>query len=251
MTNEVEIGFGREPLDVPKIKKVYADLINGVTHRAPCMCPSCSYQFYRKNYKGRGDKFGKEIFFLDWLECEMRLSMIDTTEKIVYKNVFKKGSYIKTIDGVAYFKIRGVSRALSEFVKKEFPEINPKPQIIKLNLWRFKKSGIPQEIEKRINLESIKSKPGWKREWRQSIAPWSLAQRIADFIYSQPNRRATQRQLLRRFSNKRSDDLEALHGWLELNYGINYQKGKSIYYIGSMNTSRGKLLRIIKPGFEN
>jgi len=93
-----------------------------------------------------------------------------------------------------------------------------------------------------------RSQPGFsphsKRTWKKSIKPAILSQKIADFIYSLPEKKAMRRDLLRRFNIKRGN-LEELHDWLNFNYGIAIRPEKSaVVYIGTMTTSNGRMLRI-------
>lgn len=73
-----------------------------------------------------------------------------------------------------------------------------------------------------------------------------LGQQIADFIYAQPNKAATQRQLRCRFQGP-VDELENLQPWLQLNYGIECRQASrknQIVYCGKMNSSRGRWLGV-------
>jgi hypothetical protein len=76
---------------------------------------------------------------------------------------------------------------------------------------------------------------------RKPPARVSLPLKIAKFIYLQPDRKATQRQI-QRYTNKRKADLEETHEWLKWRYGIivpPHEKWESTLYIGT----KPKLLR--------
>jgi len=73
--------------------------------------------------------------------------------------------------------------------------------------------------------------PNWDK--RPARIPSPL--KIAKFVYSQPGRKATQRQL-QRYTNKRKADLEKLHEWLKWRYGIvvpQHQNWESTLYVGT------------------
>ncbi len=62
-----------------------------------------------------------------------------------------------------------------------------------------------------------------------------LPSKIAQYIYSQPDHKATQREL-QRLTNKRKADLEETHEWLKWRYGIitpPHKKWESTIYIGT------------------
>jgi hypothetical protein len=78
-----------------------------------------------------------------------------------------------------------------------------------------------------------------------------LIKKIADFVYLQPNRKAFQREICRRFFQKKTiEDLEELRPWLRVNYGIECLKGKrknQVIYVGMMKDSRGRFFRVGIP----
>jgi len=71
-------------------------------------------------------------------------------------------------------------------------------------------------------------------EFRKSIKPFLLAQKISKFVRAQPDHMATQREIIRKCcSNKKVADLKALH-WMLRKYGIvveQYEKWQPIIYI--------------------
>jgi len=91
----------------------------------------------------------------------------------------------------------------------------------------------------------------WKKNKPEPIAvidlkrpaPALLASKIAKFVYSQPNRRATSRQI-QRHTNKRKADIEALHGYLEWRYGIivpPHEKWESTIYVGTLDRPKSSI----------
>jgi len=243
---EIEIWKGRENVDIQRIKKFYTDLINDITHPEACSCPSCLFQEHKK----QGGKYNKEIFFLSWLEFEILFSLVNQTEKIVFETVFDPGSYKRFIEGEVEVKkfLKGYGRikALSEFVKKNFPEIDHNQKRLKLRLWRFKKSGVELKAAKEIQKRYYKIHPF---DFRKSdLQKFKLAQKIADFIYSQPKQKTTQREICRKYFQKKSvEDLEEMRSLLNFNYGIIWDDGKrknQIIYIGKMKSSRGVFFKV-------
>jgi len=214
--DEVVSREGKSPVDLKRVRGAYADLMDGKTHSDTCRCPSCLYKLHKEK-RGR---FDKEAFFLDWLELEVRLSLINQTEKIVFETAYDRGKNKTFIDGRDYFKSCGTLRALSNFIEKHFPDIDSNYRRIKLKLWRFRKSGVVKELEKEISFRYFRAHPAkGKEDWKDL----RFAQRIADYIYSLKNREATQRELRRHFQ-KPIEKIEDLRPWLNGNYGIGWKR---------------------------
>jgi hypothetical protein len=238
---EVEIEHGKSPVDLQRVKKAYADLISDKTHPAPCTCPSCLYHLHKK----KGGRFDKEIFFLDWLLLEVKLSLINQTERIVFYTPYGRGKDITSVEWRDFISARRIINPLARFVRDNFPDIDPSPRRIKLKLWRFRKSGVAAALEKEINLNGIKANPVDLK----IIETWQaldLAQKVADHIYKQQDRVATQREI-QRFIQKPVERFEEIRKWLEENYGIVRGNGKrknQIIYTGTMKSSRGQILHV-------
>ncbi len=95
---------------------------------------------------------------------------------------------------------RGVIQAMAGFLNQYrhyFPEIDANPARIKMNLWRYRKSGIEARLDEEIITRRMKrySKRAGGDERLQEAA--RLAQRVADFVYGQPERKVLQRELQR------------------------------------------------------
>ena len=244
---EVETWEGKEDINVQRIRKVYVNLINDITHPEPCDCPSCLFQEHKK----QGGKYNKEIFFLNWLEFELRFSLVNQKEKIVFETVFDPGSYKRFIEDLELIKFsRGYGRikALSKFLEINFPEIDYNQKRLKLRLWRFKKSGVKLKAAKEINKRYFKTHPFDLQKSKEGWRELRLAQKIADFIYSQPGHKTTQRQICRRYFQKKSvENLEEMRSLLNSNYGIICEYGKrknQIVYIGKRKSSRGRFFKV-------
>jgi hypothetical protein len=239
--NEIETFYGINPPDLHRIRAAYEDLIKGRIHSEfLCFCPSCLHHAHKKS----GGRFDKEIFFLDWLLFEIQLSRVNQTEKIVFDGPFDKGKpkiFVEGADFINFFTARGSIRALSAFIEINFPDINPSPSRLNLRLWRFKKSGALKETEKLIVAEWYKIHPAPDPRKGEFWKALKLAQRIADFINSRPQGTATQRELCRRFFQRRTlEDLKSFRPWLKLK-GISWQVGEKknrTRYFGVKNARR-------------
>jgi hypothetical protein len=246
---EIETFYGKNPPDLHRIRAAYEDLINGRTHSDfLCLCPSCLCHAHKK----AGGRFDKEIFFLDWLLLEVQLGRVNQREKIVFEDAFDRGKPVISVDGVDFinfFNARGSVKALSVFLEKYFPEIDHNWSRLNLRLWRFKKSGTLRATEKRIVAEWYKAHPAPNPRKGQSWKALKLAHRIADFIYSRPNKTVTQRELCRRFFQRDTlKDLEAIRPWLKFNYGIDWKVGikkNRVSYLGTMKKPQGRILRVV------
>ena len=240
---EVDLGTRKNPVDLQRVKKAYADLMADKTHAAPCTCPSCEYQLH----KTKGGRFDKEIFFLDWLLLEVKLSLINQHEKMYWEAAYSPSKSKFSVEWKDFFRAWGTIQALARFVDDNFPDIDPSPRRIKLKLWRFRKSGVGASLEKEIILNGIKTNPvdpKINKTW-QALG---FAQRVADYIYKRRGHAVTQRDL-RRFFQKPVEELIDLRPWLDLNYGIVCKQGKrenQIIYTGTRKSSRGRFLRVSK-----
>jgi hypothetical protein len=240
----IEVYSGKKPVDIEKAKRLWLDIKDNVVPDNPCLLPTYTYPLYREMYKNsKGRKFDKEDFFLEWLEEELVLSEITQKEGYEGKEMREviKGDIIEYVKAPHSY---GFKKRLSEIIRKHFSDIDSNSRRITLKLWRFKKSGILEKMEKEVSLRLQKLQPDdsqLKENWKNL----EFAQRIADFIYSQPRKKVARRDLLRHFSNKRKDDLEDLHDWLKVNYGIIFKKEKkSMGYYRTMKSSRGRYLRV-------
>lgn len=245
-TEEIIIDEGSKyPPDFDQTKTTWKNLVEDKTHSDfLCLCPSCLYWVHKKD----GGKFDKEVFFLEWLHFEIKLSLVN--QKIIQS--LEIGSKPKFhVNMRELFKVRGSIRELSEFIKKNFSEIDHNCQRIKLKLWRLQKSGILGKLEIKISQEWRRKHPESaekRKEWEKNWGDLRRAQKIADFIYSRLDKSAIQRVICRRFFQKKSvDDLEEMRPWLNTNYGILWDKGKrkdQIVYTGKRKSSRGRFFKV-------
>jgi hypothetical protein len=227
------------PVNLEWAKETWRDLLNDRTHE-DCRCPSCQYHLHRQ----KGGKFDKETFFLYWLELEVELSLIPQTDRLIFSTLSRPqdGGWRTSVTWRDFSRVRGTIQGLADYVAKYFPAIDAGASRIKLKLWRFKKSGVikaldDEFIDRRVKALGPADKGGGTVQ---------LAQRIADCVYSRPDRTASQRDLQRQL-HEPADNLEDLRQWLLLNYGITCRRGKrkgQMIYQGTMQSSRGRILRV-------
>jgi len=237
----VEVYYGKNLPDLQRVKKAYTDLMGDRTHAATCACPSCLYHLH----KTKGGRFDKKVFFLDWLSLEVKLSLINQTEKIVFENAYDRGKKTMSVEWKDFFRTWGTIRALARFVGDNFPDINMSPRRIKLKLWRFRKSGIHLSLQKEIDLNGMRANPV-DPKMNKTWGPLAFGQKVADYIYKHQDRIVTQRDL-RRFFQKPVEELVNLRPWLGFNYGIYWKLGSrknQTIYFGTRKNSRGQFLGV-------
>lgn len=227
-----EVTENREDIDLSWIKKTYSNLISGVTHPAPCTCPSCCFDLYEMTYKARGRVFDRMTFFLDWLETEVRLSLIPVS---VDYDLEKPGLRLILKGNLRdFFDARGVFNLMAKILEEHFPKNKLSAETIKLRLWRFKKSGVRRELENARMLAD----PDLKNREQKTEENWErlrFTQKIVDYVNSQPGKSCTQREVLRHF-HKKVDDLSDIYqpeDGIDLfqNRGISVrQEGKRRYF---------------------
>lgn len=249
--DDVEIESGRltiDDLNPPgQIRRKFEELKNGLTHPAPCCCPSCFYQLYVSRTGQRGRTFDKETFFLEYLYHWARLSNINVWHGYRFaQNGPSRGEEIYRYDFPDYFRTRGALAVLVKYLKKYFPKIDPDPRRIKLKIWRLRKSGIIRELEFARLKNASPPSSNYDEVWKDLSEAFRFAQRVAEFINAQPDQRATQREILWRL-NKRIEDLERIHKVeddevifsLLANFGIvSKRKGKSRLFISTRRKRR-------------
>jgi len=255
---EIEVFKEEVPIDIDKIKKVLLDLKRDICHSPPLLLPCCLYHRYEKRTGKRGRTFNKESFFLEWLIDEIRFSKIKVEIDFIYKDEFDREPGESPITEIYrtnlrdYFKVPKIYKEASAFMKDSLPNrnINPDPKRIKMKIYRLRKSGIVNELEREIILEQQKIHPispekkiKYKKVWQD----FKFAQRVADFIHKITKKEADRRILQRRF-NKKKEDLERIHDILKLNYGINFRKegyrNKTTVYYSTTKSSKGRYWRV-------
>jgi hypothetical protein len=230
MTDSRIVRISREfrPIDededrIKHAREIYLKLQGGSSHRAPCSCPACLFALYQAKARGPGKTFEKEVFFLSWLAYEIKWSMVKVTSAYVgnYEERYKEKSFVSLVD---LSRVKGWIPELSYFLKehkKEFPGIDANPKRLKMRLWRFRKSRLESVLTLRRELQDPKQAARGKN-W----GTLCFAQHVADFINSRPGRRASFREVLRHFSNKRKEDIESISGFLQWNYQLHLRKGR-------------------------
>jgi hypothetical protein len=206
----------KEPVNVKAVRKLLADLRAGRSHKRPCICAACLFA----RHKASGGRFDAESFWLDWLEFEVRLSSVDTVERRYWQDHPLPERVARHVDDWReIYRVRGVVEAMGRFIALEFPNMDHGEARIRMKLWRLRKSGVLHELEQEAigEIQKATVKPGAPT----SLPTLRLAQRVADYVYSRPDRTASQRDLQRRFQKP----VEVLSGfvfrrWLFVNYRI-------------------------------
>jgi len=212
------------PRLIEKAQKTYSDLLAGITHDPPCYCPSCLFDRYRRLQRGAGHPFSKEAFFLDWLSYEIKFSMLNVTTAYVGKNWEEEKRYYSLRE---FVRVRGYIAEIVKFLtenKNRFPKIkNINPGRIKMTLWRLQKSGIMHTLAQ----ERLSQDPSLAAREKAAAPFWKsikFAQRVARFITSRPGKKASCREILRHFSNRRKSDIDDILWALCGNYQMQIDK---------------------------
>ncbi|MGB7297613.1 MAG: hypothetical protein WBC70_18705 [Candidatus Aminicenantales bacterium] len=219
-----------------KMTQRYARLLRDYTenrqHPAPCICFLCLSRKYEED-----KPVGHPYDLLTFLAREI----ISETEDPFRDEEIKKIS----------------SKKLAKEIIRRLPLFSPETKaVIKSHAWEFEKHFPTYSRRKRYHaprflklvsdLEYLRHK-----EWQKSTKPkgiinlnkkyrteGQLALGIANFVYSKPGRKVTQRDLLRHL-NKRKADIEYLQEWLKAVYGIEVRtEGRSVVYIDTRKVSR-------------
>lgn len=226
-------------IDLQKIKREFFNLMNDVTDPPKDNYCSRLYHVYKRGLKKRGRQFDKESFFLYELAQLIRNSKVIWAEKIIFKSEYDKGASQHSAKKPGQ-KIRNIEKFVSDFIKKELPNsnINANPKRIKSKLWRIKKSAVLHKAKKIVLSEKKKqerSQPDYfqkkqrrKKEWKKM----RFIYKVADYILQSGSRGVSQRELLRRFSNKRKQDIREILDILKFDCGIELKEegSSTVYY---------------------
>ena len=246
-----KIGQGLGQVDLVRARKVWRDLVEGPDHGEFCVCPSCLYRLHRS----RGGRFDREAFFLYWLELEVDFAARTQVEELIsgpgHRGLGTERVFIEWPELLRPLRLVPL---IARVLRESFPNLNPDPRRIKVKLWRFKRPvadadprwdpppNIYQALEEEINDRERRAAPPNPEPWQNL----RLAQRVADLVYSQPERTIAQRDL-QRLARVSVDRLEELRPWLFFNYIIGAYQGRRkgrVVYKGWMKDSRGRALRV-------
>jgi hypothetical protein len=247
----------KPPLEIERIKKVYNDLFNEITHPVPCCCESCIYHLYLERTKGKHNRFDKVSFFLDFLAAEIKRSEIPHEVFSLFDKEDIKSPHLKKLFSRydarfpdIYFysldpppKIRNIERKVSKFIKKYLPDcgLNTNPQTIKSKLWRFRKiAGYISRLQQERYQKWKKSQPE-DFERAEAIKKYNEDMRflfkVVTTIYKE--KEITQRDLQRQVRCK-IEDLRNIWDLLEIK-GVEIQPGKTIIYRWPSKSKKEKM----------
>jgi hypothetical protein len=212
--------------------RILEDFKEGHPHPLPCICWLC---LWRKFEKMR--PVGPPYDYLTFLAYDILSEIASGFEYYEPVNKIPIKKLAREVVGRLPIISHETKKVLNEFsrelYKAHFVEYAYKG--------RYRTDKLLNLIEKLI----YQIHREWKRSRPEPVATINLkrqtsaalALKIATFVYSQPDRKATQRQL-QRHTNKRKADIEALHEWLEWRYGIvvpPHEKWESTLYEGILD----------------
>jgi len=213
-------------------------------HPAPCICWLCLWRKYEEN-----KPVGHPYDFLTFLAWNIVSELEDPFQNEEIKKISVKKLAKEVIRGLPLF-----SPETKAILKKRAWQLFEEHFNI---YYRKKRYHTPKFLKLISQIEYLRYKE-WQRSKPEPVAiinlnkkyrtPGDIALGVANFVYSKPNRKATQRELLRHL-NKHKTDLEPLQEWLKFSYGIEVRtEGRSIVYFGTMK-SKKSVRKLGKKGF--
>jgi len=210
-----------------KYARQLKEFAKGKQHSAPCICWLCLWRKFEEN-----KPVGHPYDFLTFLAWNIISDIEDPfQDEEVKKEPVKK---------------------LAKEIIRSLPLFSPETKaVLEKHAWRLfekhfniyyskKRYHAPKFLKLISQLEYLRYKE-WRKSKPEPVARINLkkkyrtegdiARGIADFVYSRPNRKTTQRELLR-YLNKHEKDIKPLREYLEFFYGIKtkHEKRSSIIY---------------------
>ena len=202
-------------------------------HNLRCSCDICLYFSQPKK-----PRFSRRTFAVAWFIHKIKLDHLIENKKA--RRVRFQNEWAWEIDGLAYDKAPFRKR-LKEILADVYDctgddgLLDPAKGDSVSNY--IKRSGANKFVDFKESIifarerEWLKSRPDLEKGWKENRENMHLCQRIADFVRSRPDHRATQRELERHFSNKRKADLERAIKWLSFYPNLRRRKeGKSVIF---------------------
>lgn len=214
--------------------RILGDFIENRRHPAPCICWLCLWRKYEED-----KPVGHPFDFLTFLARDIISEAEDPFQDEGIKNIPAKKLTREVIRRLPLFSpetkavLRDHAWQLFEehfkiysrrkrYDKQRFLKIIAQLEYLRYREWKRSK---PKPVS-RINLNKKYQTEG------------QIALGIANFVYSKPGRKATQRDLLR-YLNKHKADIEYLHEYLKAFYGIEVgTEGRSIIYFARRKPNR-------------
>ncbi len=244
--------------------KIFKDLKEDKIHPSRHNCFLCLWRKHIEQTKHKkGKKYDLLTFFIWDLIYEVKLAYLK--EKGIAKRTKWQGKDgweipIGAMNKVPYIrKVKEILGRIPELKEIEFFYLGLDKYIKDrfeqdVKRKRFERSEflkLLSKLESDIWWDCLMKQPDYpqkEKKWKQNRKAFQFAQKVARFIYSEPNKQANQRDLLRHF-NKKQKDLKAIWNILNWNYGIQihdkagYRK-KQTFYRGTMKSSRGRYWKV-------
>jgi hypothetical protein len=208
--------------------RILNDFKDDKEHKQPCSCWLCRFRVYEE-MRLIGAPYDYKSFLAYDIFDEAMSPFSDPVNKISFKRLVNKMT--REVIGQLPFLWPETKKELNEYArdlyKKRFSAYAKKgryqtDKFIKLN----------EEITFRIYKENPR-KTIKAIDFRKDT-PASLTLKVAKFIYSQPDHKATEREIYRKF-NKKKSDIVSLRPWLKIRFGITvpkHEKWESALYLG-------------------
>jgi hypothetical protein len=216
------------------------DLFSGKLHPLPCTCWLCLWRKYEKKRPP-----GHPYDYLTFLASDILSEVMDEFQYEPVKRI-----PIKRLAREVIGRLPNIGDETKTILNKT------QRKLFEARFLKYNRQGRyrTNKLSDLVEALSLQIHRDWMRTRPQPVAVFNLnrqtsgalAQKIADFVYSQPGHKATQRQL-QRFTNKRKADLEGLHEWLEWRHGIKvppHEKWESTIYVGTQPVSPKSRVRI-------
>jgi len=264
-------------MTIEDYKALYQDLMKGKTHGIDCFCPSDLYYPWKSLPVNKYRKPRKHHLFFAWLLLHTQRPK-KRNDKTVFESNYgpikkllaqiNKEKFKKLI--VEYKSISKGCKDLSEGYKNlnEIYRIASRNQKLLdemiITKWAaleslFGDKDIAKELESEINKEAreqmkiIIRREVWTRKINnyfekdlKLFKDWWLRVRILTFVWEK--KEVSQRELLRRFSNKKLEDLMRCSILLAIRKLIKWDtKNRKIYYIGPINLNPEIIRRYTFP----
>jgi len=225
----------------------FKDLINDKLHPVACNCWLCLWRKYKETTKKhKGKKYDLVTFLIFSLISDIKLAHL--VDKGIAKKTTKNGQqgwqypYGHDFRAPYWKKLDQTLEALPGCALLPLPYLKNYAKTDKTPLY-CKGKGKTKFLKLLDNLDDRifrdRQKQEVKKPGRKKKNLFWLSREFAEFIYQQTDHKATQRQLLRRFTTLRKDNLKEISLWLQTVYDIYSKKeGRSVVYYGTIKDSK-------------
>jgi len=226
-----------------RYKQHFKDLVNEKIHPEGCNCWLC---LYRKHQEITARKKGRRRDPITFLLFDL----IDDIKSIylIERGIAKK----TTRDGKEIWEYPFGAKEAAPYRRKLKEILNKIPGCEQLRPRAYREAERMRFLRQLDELYYLiyldQQKPEKKSRGRKPKVSIRLIQDISDFIYSRPEKKASQREILRKFTTVREAELKELQPWLQVNHGIYFEKeGRSPMYYGELKDGRGRYFTMGPP----